>query len=94
MLYSVLFIIGITIMVSYIRTRPRKNLPPGLKPLPLLGNIRDMPDGIIPEYQHWIRFKDLYGPIRRVSNFGQSLIILHDRDAANAILEKSSTKTS
>ncbi|KAM0319659.1 hypothetical protein ACHAPQ_010255 [Fusarium lateritium] len=81
-------------MASYLRTKPRKNLPPGPKPLPFFGNIRDMPNGIIPEYQHWIKFKDLYGPISHVSSFGQSLIILHDRDAANEILEKSSTKTS
>ncbi|CAJ0547332.1 Ff.00g040860.m01.CDS01 [Fusarium sp. VM40] len=92
---SPLFILaGVVFTILYLRTRPRKNLPPGPKPLPVLGNIRDMPDGTTPEYQHWIKFKDLYGPISHVSVFGQSLIILHDRDAANAILEKTSTKTS
>ncbi|EGU78724.1 hypothetical protein FOXB_10751 [Fusarium oxysporum f. sp. conglutinans Fo5176] len=94
MLSAILFLVGVALAILYLRTRPRKNLPPGPKPLPILGNIRDMPDGTTPEYQHWIKFKDLYGPISHVSILGQSLIILHDRDAANAILEKTSTKTS
>jgi cytochrome P450 len=94
MLYSLLVLVGIAVAVLYLRTKPRKNLPPGPKPLPIFGNIRDMPDGTIPEYQHWIKLKDLYGPISHVSIFGQPLIILHDRDAANTILEKTSTKTS
>ncbi|KAF5646140.1 oxidoreductase [Fusarium sp. NRRL 52700] len=94
MLSVVVVLMGIALAILYIRTKPRKNLPPGPKPLPILGNIRDVPDGTIPEYQHWIKFKDLYGPISHLSILGQSLIILHDRDAANAILEKTSTKTS
>ncbi|GKU12184.1 cytochrome p450 oxidoreductase [Fusarium langsethiae] len=94
MLSAVFILLGFAIAILYIRTKPRKNVPPGPKPLPILGNIRDMPDGSTPEYQHWIKFKDLYGSISHVSILGQSLIILHDRDAANAILEKTSTKTS
>ncbi|KAG5800528.1 hypothetical protein H9Q69_000415 [Fusarium xylarioides] len=94
MLSEFLILVGVVLTILYIRTKPRKNLPPGPKPLPILGNIKDMPDGTIPEYQHWIKFKDLYGSISHVSILGQSLIILHDRDAANAILEKTSTKTS
>ncbi|KAF5597878.1 oxidoreductase [Fusarium pseudocircinatum] len=94
MLSAVLILMGVALTILYIRTKPRKNLPPGPKPLPILGNIKDMPDGTTPEYQHWIKFKDLYGPTSHVSILGQSLIILHDRDAANAILEKTSTKTS
>jgi fumagillin biosynthesis cytochrome P450 monooxygenase len=94
MLSAVLILMGVALTILYIRTKPRKNLPPGPKPLPILGNVKDMPDGTIPEYQHWIKFKDLYGSISHVSILGQPLIILHDREAANAILEKTSTKTS
>ncbi|KAF5692956.1 oxidoreductase [Fusarium denticulatum] len=94
MLSAVLILVGVALTILYIRTKPCKNLPPGPNPLPILGNVKDMPDGTTPEYQHWIKFKDLYGPISHVSILGQSLIILHDRDAANAILEKTSTKTS
>ncbi|KAH7214259.1 cytochrome P450 [Fusarium oxysporum] len=94
MLSAILFLVGVALAILYLRMKPRKNLPPGPKPLPILGNIRDMPDGTTPEYQHWIKFKDLYGSISHVSILGQSLIILHDHDAANAILEKTSTKTS
>lgn len=42
----------------------------------------------------WIKFKDLYGPLSHVSILGQSLVIIHHRDIANTILEKTSTKTS
>ncbi|KAF4335029.1 oxidoreductase [Fusarium beomiforme] len=94
MLPAIFVLVGAVLTILYILTRPHRNLPPGPKPLPILGNIRDMPDGESPEYQHWIKFKDLYGPISHVSILGQSFIILHDRDAANAILEKTSTKTS
>ncbi|KAF5606611.1 oxidoreductase [Fusarium subglutinans] len=94
MLSVVLIPVAVALIILFLRTRPRKNLPPGPKPIPILGNIRDMPDATTPAYQHWIKFKDLYGPISHVSILGQSFIILHDRDAADAILEKTSIKTS
>ncbi|KAJ4019711.1 hypothetical protein NW766_003469 [Fusarium irregulare] len=94
MLSALLILVGAALTVLYIRTRPQKNLPPGPKPLPFLGNLRDLPDGTTPEYQHWIKFKDLYGPLSYVSILGQSLVIIHDRDIANTTLEKTSTKTS
>ncbi|RGP61344.1 o-methylsterigmatocystin oxidoreductase [Fusarium longipes] len=94
MMYSLLALVAIAVAISYFLTKPRKNLPPGPQPLPIVGNIRDLPDGTAPEYQHWLKFKDLYGPICHLTIFGKSLIIIHDRDAANTILEKSSVKTS
>ncbi|KAF4944836.1 hypothetical protein FSARC_14568 [Fusarium sarcochroum] len=41
--------------------------PPGPKPLPLIGNARDFPAEGVPEYQHWLLHKDLYGPISSVT---------------------------
>lgn len=39
----------------------RLPLPPGPKGLPVLGNINDLPKPGEPEWEHWLRHKDLYG---------------------------------
>lgn len=69
-------------------------LPPGPKPLPIVGNIKDLPPSGAPEYQHWLKLKDAYGPISSITALGQPLILLHDRDAARDLLVKSSKTTS
>lgn len=63
-------------------------LPPGPKGLPLLGNINDLPPPDAKEYLHWLKHKDLYGPISSVTVFGQTMILLHDRKAAVELMEK------
>ncbi|EUC31172.1 hypothetical protein COCCADRAFT_101997 [Bipolaris zeicola 26-R-13] len=70
------------------------NLPPGPKGFPIVGNVTDGPPGNIPEYEHWLKFKDAYGPVSSVSMLGQPIILLHDRDAIRDILTKSSKITS
>ncbi|EHK24794.1 uncharacterized protein TRIVIDRAFT_190045 [Trichoderma virens Gv29-8] len=70
------------------------NLPPGPKPLPILGNILDLPPSGTPEFQHWLKFKDLYGPISSITVLGQTMVFLHDKQAAYDILGKMSLKTS
>lgn len=61
-------------------------LPPGPKPLPLLGNILDFPPSGAPEFLHWLKHKDAYGPISSVSAAGVTLVLLHGRQAAHDIL--------
>jgi len=63
-------------------------LPPGPKGLPLLGNVNDLPPPGAPEYQHWLKHKDQYGPISSVTVLGQTLIILHDKQAAFELMER------
>ncbi|KAL7929529.1 cytochrome P450 [Trichoderma chlorosporum] len=69
-------------------------LPPGPKPLPVVGNINDLPPPGVAEFQHWLSFKDKYGPISSVTVLGQTMVILHDRTAVSELLEKTSLKTS
>lgn len=82
------------VLHKYTRTHSRLPLPPGPKGLPIIGNIFSLPPNGVPEYEHWLKFKDLYGPISSITVLGRTLVILHDRKAVDELLEKMSTKTS
>lgn len=69
-------------------------LPPSPKGLPIIGNIKDLPPTDKPPHLHWLPYKDNCGPITSINVLDKTLIIIHDKNAANEILEKSSLKTS
>ena len=90
---------GITALIGYLvyqqsTQKSRRKHPPGPKPLPILGNVRDFPPDGTPEYKHWIKHKDLYGGISSVTVLGMTLVIIHDKKAAHELLEQTSSKTS
>lgn len=74
--------------------KPGLKPPPGPKPIPILGNFLDLPPKGTHEFQHWLRHKEVYGPISSVTILGQTLVIIHDEAAANILLERTSAKTS
>ncbi|KAJ5221400.1 uncharacterized protein N7469_010287 [Penicillium citrinum] len=95
----VLVVLGITIIVGYWiyqrSTQTSQNkLPPGPKPYPIVGNIKDFPPDGTPEYQHWLKHKDRYGGVSSVTVLGSTLVMIHDKQAAHDLLEKASKKTS
>ncbi|OLN81903.1 O-methylsterigmatocystin oxidoreductase 2 [Colletotrichum chlorophyti] len=69
-------------------------LPPGPKGLPIVGNINDLPKPGALEAHHWLKHKDLYGPLSSVTVMGQTIIIINDPDMAIELLEKRSAKHS
>ncbi|KAL3477054.1 cytochrome P450 [Aspergillus californicus] len=94
-MYLVLVVVGLAslylVRLLFFRSSSRAFLPPGPKPLPIVGNVRDMPAFGSPDWEHWLEHKDLYGPISTVSVFGQRIIILNDARLAFDLLEKKST---
>jgi hypothetical protein len=89
-----ILLIGLVVYHQHSKKRAKAKLPPGPRGLPVLGNIRDLPQPGRAEYQHWLKFKDQYGPISSVTVGGQPLILIHGEEAAFELLEKNSLKTS
>ena len=82
-------LIGVIITKTLFDRITRKTslpLPPGPKGLPLLGNLTDLPTGTAPEYKHWLKHKDEYGPISSVTVLGQTMILIHDQKLAHELL--------
>lgn len=96
---SAWFLYGIVALASFILLRrllgsSKGRLPPGPKPIPILGNIRDFPpDGAV-EHLHWLKHKDLYGGVSSVTVMGMTLVLIHDKKAAHELLDQASVKTS
>uniref|UniRef100_A0A0W0G830 Putative OrdA protein n=1 Tax=Moniliophthora roreri TaxID=221103 RepID=A0A0W0G830_MONRR len=71
--------------MSFFRRNPA--LPPGPSPLPLLGNVFDMPSG-----QEWLTFAEWgrkYGGICSVTLMGQPMIIINSADIMAELDKKS-----
>jgi hypothetical protein len=78
-----------------IRSISKIPLPPGPRGLPFLGNVNDMPkdDGSLGS-EHWLKHKDLYGPLSSVTVLGQTMIIINDERIALEMLRDRAAKHS
>ncbi|OQD85241.1 hypothetical protein PENANT_c010G09088 [Penicillium antarcticum] len=90
--HLVFFILGLVALRLF--TKRRTNLPPGPKGRFIIGNLFDLPPPGMQEWKHWLKHKDLYGPISSITALGKTIIIINDRDLAFQILEKNSAKHS
>lgn len=86
------FVFGLAYLTKTLLAPRRKGppLPPGPKPLPIVGNINDLPSNDGPEIHHWDKHRTQYGPISSVTVMGQPLIFLHTSKLAFELLEKRS----
>ncbi|KAK1140311.1 hypothetical protein N8T08_010514 [Aspergillus melleus] len=74
----------------FARRKSRLPLPPGPPPKPIIGNLLDLPPADSQSWHHWLKHKELYGPISSVTVFGQTLVILNSHQAAVDLMEKRS----
>ncbi|OGE54266.1 hypothetical protein PENARI_c006G06548 [Penicillium arizonense] len=72
------------------RKGPLGPLPPGPRPKPVLGNIADLPPPGSQDWMHWLKHKELYGPISSITVMGQTIVILNDANVALELLGKRS----
>ncbi|PKY00693.1 cytochrome P450 monooxygenase [Aspergillus campestris IBT 28561] len=65
-------------------------LPPGPPRKPFVGNLNDLPSHEVKPWEHWLKHKDLYGPISSLTVSGQNIVIVNDMHLAIELLERRS----
>ena len=91
--YYVLFtLIAIIIARRLIIKRPSLRLPPGPKPLPLIGNIHQLPKTF--RWLELYNWSKKHGPVMYLSMGGQPLIVLSTHQAAHDLLNRRSARYS
>ncbi|CAI7648233.1 unnamed protein product [Penicillium palitans] len=80
-------------IVTTLRGRKRYPfpLPPGPKQKPIIGNLKDLPTPDQQDWMHWLKHKELYGPISSLTVLDKHVIILNDANLAVQLLEKRSS---
>jgi hypothetical protein len=60
--------LALYLLHRFSNTVKRAPLPPGPKPKFLIGNLFDLPKPGELEWEHWLKHKDLYGPLRAIGD--------------------------
>ncbi|KXG50521.1 Cytochrome P450 [Penicillium griseofulvum] len=85
-----LIALGFFIVTLRGRKRYPLPLPPGPKQQPIIGNLKDLPSPDQQDWMHWLKHKELYGPISSLTVLGKHVIVLNDAKLAVQLLEKRS----
>lgn len=91
--FCIVALLGLVAYQHHSQRKLRARLPPGPPCLPIVGNFFDLPSRGTPEFQHWLKHKDRYGPISSVTVMGQTIVLFHDQEAASVIMGKKANKT-
>ena len=94
LVYGTSLLLVFYLLRKLIFTHKQLPLPPGPKGLPIIGNVADLPPKGGLEWQHWLKHKTIFGPLSSVTVFGQTIILLHDLEAALELLDKRGGKYS
>jgi cytochrome P450 len=94
---SIAVAIAVLAYKSFIASKQVKgtyHLPPGPTPIPLVGNISDLPAPGTKDWIHWSKLRDQYGPIYSLTVLGQTMVVISDYKIAAELMEKRSAHTS
>lgn len=69
-------------------TRPSLPLPPGPKPLPIIGNLLDIP--VEKEWLTYHSWSQKYGDVVYAEALGQKILVLSSMEAVSDLLERRS----
>lgn len=86
-------VLAVYALRRYVLSLHRAPLPPGPKGFPFVGNIADLPGKGELDHLHWMKHRP-HGPVTSVTVLGQTLVVIHDQNAAFGILDKRSNKVS
>lgn len=86
-------IVCVLLLAKSIWTRStRLPLPPGPKPLPLIGNLHQVPKSL--QWFHFYHWSRQYGPVMHLSMAGQPLVLLSTNQTAQDLLSRRSAQYS
>ncbi|PYI28700.1 cytochrome P450 oxidoreductase OrdA-like protein [Aspergillus indologenus CBS 114.80] len=90
LLAALLLLAGYLTTTALTSRKKHPPLPPGPPRQPIIGNLNDLPRPGQQDWKHWLKHKELYGPISSLSVLGQTIIILNEARHAVELLEKRS----